>query len=58
MIGTEINGKTVMNSITRLGFGYMIWERTGTDWVGTLYDVDAKPIDHCKLTGRSLACGQ
>jgi predicted phosphodiesterase len=58
MVGTQINGKTVTNSLTRLGFGYMIWERAGTDWAGTLYDVEAKPIDHCKLTGRSLGCGQ
>ena len=58
MIGININGKPVVNSITRLGFGYMIWERSDADWLGTLYDVDSKPIDRCRLVARSLSCGQ
>jgi predicted phosphodiesterase len=58
IVGVDINGKPVLKSATRSGFGYMIWERSDADWIGTLYDVNAEPIDHCKLTGRSLSCGQ
>ena len=57
-IGADINGQRVVSSVTRAGFGYMIWERDGADWIGTLYDVDAKPIDRCRLVARSLKCGQ
>ena len=54
----DINGQTVTNSVTRLGFGYMIWQREGDNWFGSLFDVNAKPLDHCRLVARSLGCGQ
>jgi hypothetical protein len=57
VIGADINGKRVVSSVTRLGFGYMIWERSGAEWLGTLFDVDGKPIDRCRLVSRSLSCG-
>jgi hypothetical protein len=58
VVGSDINGLPVVNSVTRLGFGYMVWDRAGADWNGTLFDVDGRPIDHCRLVGRSLSCGQ
>jgi len=58
MVGADINGKTVASSVTRLGFGYMIWQREGADWHGTLYDVNARPLDRCLLVVRSLSCGR
>jgi hypothetical protein len=57
VIGSDINGLRVINSVTRLGFGYMVWDRDGSEWSGTLYDVEGNPIDHCRLAGRSLGCG-
>jgi hypothetical protein len=57
-IGADINGQRVVNSVTRHGFGYMIWERSGAEWLGTLYGADAKALDRCRLVGRSLNCGQ
>jgi hypothetical protein len=56
--GADINGLPVVNSVTRLGFGYMVWDRAGAEWNGTLYDVDGRPIDRCRLAGRSLSCGR
>ena len=56
--GSDINGLPVINSVTRLGFGYMVWDRAGAEWNGTLYDVDGRPIDRCGLLGRSLSCGR
>jgi hypothetical protein len=56
-VGADINGLAVINSATRLGFGYMIWERDGVEWRGTLYDIDGNALDRCKLVERSLTCG-
>jgi hypothetical protein len=58
VVGANINGMPVVHSVTRLGFGYMIWDREGGGWNGTLHDADGKPLDRCRLFGRSLTCGQ
>jgi predicted phosphodiesterase len=57
MVGADINGRKVVSSETRLGFGYMIWDRAGTEWLGTLYDVNGNEIDRCHLIDRTLKCG-
>jgi Calcineurin-like phosphoesterase len=56
--GADLNGRKVVNATTYSGFGYMVWDRIdATDWTGTLYDVDGKPLDHCRLADRVLSCG-
>jgi predicted phosphodiesterase len=57
VIGAEINGRRVVNSVTYSGFAYMVWDRTGNLWTGTLFDADGKALDHCRLLDRSLTCG-
>jgi predicted phosphodiesterase len=57
MIGADINGLKVVNSVTYSGFAYMVWDRLGALWVGTLFDVDGRPINRCRLSDRSLTCG-
>ena len=58
VVGADINGRTVVNSATYSGFGYMVWDRLTNDiWAGTLFDVDGKPINHCRLADRLLSCG-
>jgi hypothetical protein len=57
MIGADINGLKVVNSVTYSGFAYMVWDRLGALWVGTLFDVDGRPINRCRLLDRSLTCG-
>jgi hypothetical protein len=57
VVGSDLNGLRVVNSVTRLGFGYMIWDRDGAQWLGTLYDIDGKALDRCRLVERSLNCG-
>ncbi len=56
VVGAEINGGVVKNSVTFSGFGYMIWDRSGSDWLGTLFDTGGKPLRHCRLASRSLVC--
>jgi hypothetical protein len=43
--------------VTYSGFAYMVWDRAGNLWVGTLFDVDGKVLNHCRLLDRSLSCG-
>jgi hypothetical protein len=57
MVGADVNGINVVNSVTYAGFAYMVWDRIGNLWVGTLFDAGGKPLSHCRLLDRSLACG-
>jgi hypothetical protein len=57
VVGSDINGRKVVNSVTYSGFAYMVWDRTGDLWIGTLFDVDGKALNHCRLLDRSLSCG-
>ena len=57
MIGADVNGLKVVNSVTYSGFAYMVWDRLGALWVGTLFDAGGRPINHCRLLDRSLTCG-
>jgi hypothetical protein len=56
--GADINGMAAVNAVTYSGFGYMVWDRVdATTWTGTLFDVNAKPLNHCRLADRLLNCG-
>jgi hypothetical protein len=55
--GSDINGRKVVISATYSGFAYMVWDRTGNLWVGTLFDADGRALSHCRLLDRSLGCG-
>ena len=57
IVGSEINGRKVVNSSTYSGFAYMVWDRAGNLWIGTLFDADGKALSHCRLLDRSLSCG-
>ncbi len=57
VVGEVINGLPVVNSVTYAGFAYMVWDRTGNVWVGTLFNTEGRPINHCRLIDRSLTCG-
>jgi len=56
MVGSDINGRKVVKSVTYSGFAYMVWDRAGNLWIGTLFDVDGKTLNHCRLLDRSLSC--
>jgi hypothetical protein len=56
--GADINGSTAINAVTYSGFAYMVWDRVDkTVWTGTLFDVEGKPLNHCRLEDRRLSCG-
>jgi hypothetical protein len=56
--GADINGLKALDAVTYSGFAYMVWDRVGGDvWNGTLFDVDGKPLNRCRLADRSLHCG-
>jgi hypothetical protein len=56
VVGADINGAQVTDSVTYSGFGYMVWDRSGNAWSGTLFDVNGRPINHCRLANRTLSC--
>jgi hypothetical protein len=57
VIGADINGVKVADSVTYSGFGYMVWDRAGSGaWSGTLFDVNGRPINRCRLANRTLSC--
>jgi hypothetical protein len=57
VIGADINGIKVADSVTYSGFGYMVWDRTGSGtWSGTLFDANGRPINRCRLANRNLTC--
>jgi hypothetical protein len=56
LAGSQINHKTVSSASAYSGFAYMVWDRAGNDWNGTLYGFDGSALDNCKLTARSLIC--
>ena len=56
--GADINGRKAVDAVTYSGFGYMVWDRvSATLWSGTLFDLDGKPLNHCRLADRLLSCG-
>jgi hypothetical protein len=56
--GADINGAKAVNAVTYSGFAYMVWDRIDKDnWSGTLFDTAGKPLNKCRLAGRSLTCG-
>jgi hypothetical protein len=56
--GADINGLKALNAVTYSGFAYMVWDRAGDNvWSGTLFDVDGKPLNRCRLAERALSCG-
>jgi hypothetical protein len=54
--GTTINQLLVASATTESDFGYMLWERQGSAWSGTLFDGNGATRQVCRLEGRSLAC--
>ena len=56
VIGADINGAKVVDSVTYSGFGYMVLDRAGSAWSGTLFDLNGRPINRCRLANRSLSC--
>jgi hypothetical protein len=56
LAGSQINGKPVSSASAYSGFAYMVWDRAGDGWTGTLFGFDGSALDNCRLTARSLIC--
>jgi hypothetical protein len=56
--GADIDGLKAFNAVTYSRFGYMVGDRVdATTWSGTFFDVNAKPLNRCRLGDRLLSCG-
>jgi hypothetical protein len=51
-----INNAQVTDASILKRFGYMVWDRDGVKWKGSLFDENGEQIAHCKLAERSLTC--
>ena len=52
----EVDGKTA-NYSGRGRFGYMVLDRAGAGWTGTLHGVDDAVLARCSLKERVMTCG-
>ena len=56
-IPASVNGAPVATPAARLAkFGYMVWDRSGTGWTGTLFSETGDQLVACQLAGRTLRC--
>jgi hypothetical protein len=37
-------------------FGYFVFDRSGSDWLGAFHDISDRVIARCRLHGRALSC--
>jgi hypothetical protein len=56
IVGTEIDGLPVRRGFAAERFGYLLLERDGAGWNGTLYAPDDAVLARCRIEGRALDC--
>jgi hypothetical protein len=56
IVGAEIDGLPVRRGFAAERFGYLLLERDGSAWNGTLYAPDDAILARCRLDGRALDC--
>ena len=52
----NISGAPVNKALILKEFGYIVWDREGTNWSGELFSEDGAQIARCKLVDRDLSC--
>lgn len=52
----DIDGIPVSDALILRDFGYMVWDRDGTNWKGSLFDEDNARLARCNLVRRALTC--
>ena len=52
----NVSGAPVISGVVLSHFGYMVWDREGTNWDGQLFDERGSPTVRCKLIERDLIC--
>jgi len=52
----NVLGVQVDHSLIVKNFAYMILDRDGADWKGTLFDEDGARLARCRLSNRDLNC--
>jgi predicted phosphodiesterase len=52
----ELAGQRIAHALIVKNFAYMILDRDGANWKGTLFDEDGVRLAHCDLSNRDLIC--
>ena len=55
-VPNNVSGAAVTSGVVLSHFGYMVWDREGTNWNGQLFDERGSPRVRCKLIERDLSC--
>ena len=55
-VPNNVSGAPVTSGVVFSHFGYMVWDREGTNWNGQLFDERGSPRVRCKLIERDLSC--
>jgi hypothetical protein len=53
---SELFDRPVDHALIVRNFAYMILDRDGANWKGTLFDEDSVPLADCQLSNRDLIC--
>ncbi len=54
----SINGALVQSAVTVVSAAYMVWDRNGAKWSGSLNSETGKVLALCELEDRSLRCNK
>lgn len=54
--GVVIDELPIRRVFATPAYGYVLLERSGTAWAGTVYSVNDEVLARCQLSGRDLAC--
>jgi hypothetical protein len=52
----QVFGRPVAHALIVKNFAYMILDRDGASWKGTLFDEDGVLLADCRLSNRDLIC--
>jgi hypothetical protein len=57
-ISILINGAALTDQLIANDFGYVVWDRSGSNWNGTLYNSSGGERARCVLRDRDLRCNE
>jgi hypothetical protein len=54
MSGVEIDGRKVRRGVA--DYGYLVQQRLGQGWTGTVYALTDQVLAHCRMLAREVLC--
>jgi len=57
-VGTMIDGMPILHAMGVAAFGYLVLDRAGEGWTGTVRGLDGGVLARCDFLGRAARCGK